>query len=90
MIEWPKPLVEDLAAKKVAVYLGGGVSKNASGNGGARPPLWAELLKSAKEECGNAGTRHIAAALKDNDLLHACEWLQKRWTRDGFPSCVSS
>lgn len=78
-IEWPDQLVQDLIRKKVAVVIGGGVSKNSlSVDGRRRPPLWEELLTAALESVGQNGTRHIKAEINRGQLLHACEWLKKR------------
>lgn len=75
-IEWPEQLKSDLRRKKVAVVLGGGVSKNAVGRrGGGRPPLWEELLQHGLERLGRP-SRYISAAIRGKDYLHACEWLR--------------
>lgn len=83
MVDWPQALKNDLVARRVIVYLGAGVSRNSIARDGTkRPPLWDELLKSALTRAGSRGTRHISQALKNNDYLHACEWLRKRLDDD--------
>lgn len=77
MIDWPVPLVRDLARRRAVLFLGAGVSSNSEGEGGVHPPTWREFLKSSLERC--PGTKqHIRALLKDNDLLTACEIIKDR------------
>lgn len=77
MIEWPDLLKRDLQARRVVVFLGSGISKNAiSQDGTKRPPLWVEFLQAGLQKVGGKGTAHIKKAIKDGDLLHACEWLK--------------
>jgi hypothetical protein len=51
---------------------------------GVRPPLWKPFLERALEQC-DGQTRHIKQALKENDLLTACELVRNRldenWAR---------
>lgn len=80
---WPDALIKDLISKRVFIVLGAGVSKNAlAADGVTRPPTWKELLEKAVARCGSAGTKHIRGAIRNNDLLHACEWLQAKMDED--------
>ncbi|UWQ77948.1 SIR2 family protein [Leisingera sp. S132] len=86
MIDWPDQLKRDLLARRVVVFLGSGVSKNSIGQDGeTRPPLWVEFLNSALEKVGSKGTSHIKKAIKENDLLHACEWLKNKMEEEWSP-----
>jgi len=86
MIAWPDQLKRDLLSRRVVVFLGSGVSRNSVGKDGkTRPPLWGEFLKSGLEKIGPRGTAHIKRAIKDNDLLHACEWIKSRMEEEWEP-----
>lgn len=75
---WPDQLVDDLAKHKAVIVIGAGVSKQAKNAHGQRPPLWKEFLRAGLERAGTQGTRHIATAINNGDLLHACEWLKTK------------
>lgn len=86
MIEWPEQLKRDLIARRVVVFIGGGVSKNSVGRDGeTSPPLWVEFLNEGLAELGTKGTRHIKKAIRDNDLLHACEWIKLKMEEEWVP-----
>ena len=77
MIDWPDPLVRDIARRRAVLFLGAGVSCNSEGEGGRCPPTWREFLESGLDRC--QGTKkHIRTLLKDNDLLTACEIIKDR------------
>lgn len=76
-MNWPAPLVSDIARRRAVLFLGAGVSRNSQGVGGKRPPLWAEFLRTALAKC-EGSTRHISGLLKRGDYLTACEILKKR------------
>lgn len=91
MVDWPNDLVRDIARRRCVLVVGSGVSGQAVGDGGVRPPTWRRFLQNANEDAPNGPHDHVAAALADGDLLHACEWLKKQfdhgWTqylRDAF------
>ena len=82
-IEWPKSLISDLLRRQAVVVLGAGVSKNSlARNGARRPPLWTEFLEAGVARVGRQRTQHIKKAIRDGDLLHACEWLKRRMDDD--------
>lgn len=86
MIAWPNQLKRDLLSRRVVVFLGSGVSKNSLGKDGVtRPPLWAEFLQAGLDRIGPKGTSHIKRAIKDNDLLHACEWIKAKMEEEWEP-----
>jgi hypothetical protein len=83
-MDWPLPLVEDIARRRRVIFLGAGVSKNSVGDGNRRPPDWKEFLKKGAMRC-RTGRQHIQGLIKQNNLLDACqlirhhldeEWLQ--------------
>ena len=86
MIEWPSQLKRDLLSRRVVVFLGSGVSKNSLGKDGkTRPLLWREFLELGLRRLGSKGTAHIKRAIKDNDLLHACEWIRAKMEEEWEP-----
>ena len=44
MIEWPRDLVRDIAARRSVVFLGAGVSRNAANISGVHPRGWTDFL----------------------------------------------
>jgi hypothetical protein len=78
MINWPQHLVDEIARRRVLLFLGSGVSKQAVGNGGKRPPLWAEFLKNGADKCPNSiSKREVLRQVKIGELLTACEILKE-------------
>lgn len=86
MIKWPEQLKKDLISKRVAVFIGSGVSKNSlSKDKKKSPPLWKELLQDGLKRIEQKGTSHIRRAIKEGDLLHACEWIKSRMDEEWEP-----
>ncbi len=80
MIEWPEPLVSDLARRRAVLVLGSGVSRHSVGQGETRPPTWKAFLGKAVKDCPEKlGLSPVEAALNSGDYLHACEWLKQRY-----------
>ncbi len=77
MIEWPDKLVDDIARRQVVIFIGAGVSRNAIGRNGARPPMWTELLEDALKQC-RQDCKHISSEIKRHDYLMACELLKEK------------
>ena len=44
MIKWPNSIIKDIARRKCVIFLGAGISKNASNADGIHPKNWQELL----------------------------------------------
>lgn len=80
MIDWHQTtLVDDLARRRCVIIIGSGVSRHSSGENGVKPPIWKDFLIDAAQKCPDQDIEHITDAIKNNDLLHACEWLKKRY-----------
>lgn len=80
MINWPEGLISDLARRRAVLVIGSGVSRHSIGMGEVRPPTWAEFLRKALEDCPDQSSlTGIGEAIQTGDLLHACEWLKKRF-----------
>ena len=44
MIKWPNSIIKDIARRKCVIFLGAGISKNASNADDIHPKNWQELL----------------------------------------------
>lgn len=82
MVSWPNDLVRDIARRRCVVVVGSGVSRQASGVNGARPPTWDGFLREANRELPGGEQLHITTALNEGDLLNACEWLQQKYSHN--------
>lgn len=79
MVDWPEDLVRDISRRRCVLVVGSGVSRQALGNDGARPPTWDQFLRSANDDLHGGAQQHITTAIDEGDLLHACEWLQHKY-----------
>ncbi|MGL4634688.1 MAG: SIR2 family NAD-dependent protein deacylase [Beijerinckiaceae bacterium] len=91
MVDWPEELVRDIARRRCALVIGSGVSRQSRGTGNAVPPTWNSFLEQSNADILGGPLDHVTKAISDGDLLHACEWLQRKydssWTkrlRDAF------
>lgn len=84
-MKWPAPLLADIARRRSVLVLGSGVSRQSANSAGERPPIWKAFLEQALADCPQADTGAIADALKNNDLLHACEWLKANYDEQWNP-----
>lgn len=75
-MDWPDILVEELARRRVLLFLGSGVSKNSVGAKGQRPPLWKEFLEHGAAKCKKASAILVRRHIAEGDLLTACELLK--------------
>lgn len=83
MIDWPQTLIEDLGRRRCVVVIGSGVSRHSLGKNDARPPTWKDFLIAAQEDCPQQPIPdYLKDAIQNGDLLHACEWLKKRFDDD--------
>lgn len=76
-IHWPKQLVDDIARRRAILFLGSGISANAVGNAGARPPTWRQFLLTALDRCPNP-KKHISTLINRGDYLSACEIIKDK------------
>lgn len=87
-MNWPKELVNDIARRKVVIFIGSGISKNSIGVGNKRPPLWKELLEIFMSDLSDK-KRHIQSLINQGDLLTACEILKDRLGKERFNSILN-
>lgn len=88
MINWHKDIIEDIARRKSVVFIGAGVSKNATNAKGERPKDWKEFLTYASDQTGKK--RLIDSLIKNADFLTACEIIKQDLGREDFNSLVRS
>jgi hypothetical protein len=81
MITWPDDLVEDIASRRCVLFLGAGVSKNATNTHGEHPKDWREYLEYLANNIEDPlQADEVRTCITDSDLLTACE-LAKRFLR---------
>lgn len=89
MIDWPDDLIEDIARRKSVLFLGAGVSKNASNSRGEHPKDWEEFLTLVAQQVNDAGKKaEVESALRDKDFLTACELAKKFLRPENFKSAL--
>ena len=79
MVDWPENLVSDIARRRSVILVGAGVSAQAISETGKKPPTWKEFLSECNTNSPGGAAPHISKAIADGDLLHACEWLKRRY-----------
>lgn len=84
MITWPEELVLDLARRRSVLFLGAGVSKNATNEHGERPPDWKEFLLTLADRVEGENKAVMEACIGSGDLLTACEVARKALRQDVF------
>lgn len=76
MINWPEHLIEAIALRKSVLFLGAGISANASNEAGKHPASWkqflSDILETDKGKIGKSA-KIIKKCLNENDYLTACE-----------------
>lgn len=88
MINWHKDIIEDIARRKSVIFIGAGVSKNATNADGDRPKDWKEFLTYASAQTGKK--RLIDSLIKNADFLTACEIIKQDLGREDFNTLVRS
>lgn len=85
MIDWPEDLVRDIAARQSVLFLGAGVSRNASNKDGVHPREWTAFLRHLASRVSDAGQRaEIEQCIDEADLLTACELARKYLSPSSF------
>lgn len=70
MVTWPKPLVREIAERRVLVFVGSGISKAAS----PAMPNWSNLLSELKDNLSQATEKKFVSGLiKTGNLLDAAQ-----------------
>ena len=86
MSEFNADLVDDLARRRVVLFLGAGVSASAATRTGGRIKGWEAFLNEMNGKAGAAVKEQVTRLLDQKDYLLACEILQmdlgERWERE--------
>ena len=91
MINWPTLLVDDLARRRVVIFLGAGISMNSTNSLGDRPKSWLDFLNKAISQLTNAKDITVSKKLiKQKDYLTACEVIKTSLGNDDFVHLVES
>lgn len=78
MIDWPEDLIRDIAARRSVLFLGAGVSRNASNVSGVHPREWSEYLRHLASMIQDPVQQgEVLQCICDADLLTACELARK-------------
>lgn len=83
-MNWPRILVEDLHEKRCVVFIGSGISANATNDAGEHPPTWHKFLNKGIENLDKTVARVIKRCINKEDYLLACELLRKKLGRDNY------
>lgn len=81
---WPEDLVLELARKRCVVFLGAGISANATDREGNHPPTWGKFLKDGNESVEDPEHSIIEKCISNYEYLMACELLRKQLGNDSF------
>ncbi len=83
-ISWPDSLVNDIARRRCVLFLGSGISQNATNINGIHPKTWKELLLAGITNIPRQFQPRIKKHIAANNYLMACELLRKSMGRDDF------
>lgn len=86
MIKWPEDLVEDVARRRIVIFLGAGISMNAKTTDGKRPKNWLQLLEEGAKRVPLKSRRVVKRLLKERDYLTACDVLKRCMGADAYAS----
>ncbi len=90
MIKWPNSIIKDIARRKCVIFLGAGISKNASNADGIHPKNWQELLTQGANALASKKVQtRVKNLIKATDYLMACELLKRAMGRDEFVDFLS-
>lgn len=81
---WPKELILELARKRCVLFLGSGISANASDQDGKHPPTWRKFLEEGNRIVDSPDYDVIKKCIEGYEYLMACELLRKKLGHDTF------
>lgn len=71
-------LIDDLATKRAAIFIGAGVSAGVTTRSGSRIKIWDKFLEDASENLQDSNVkRHAKTLIKQKDYLMACEMISR-------------
>lgn len=83
-MDWPEDLILELARKRCVIFLGSGISANATDDAGNHPPTWSRFLVVGNRNVPNPEHTIIERCINNYEYLMACELLRKQLGNDEF------
>lgn len=83
-MDWPEDLILELARKRCVVFLGSGISANATDVDGNHPPTWSKFLEDGNGIVAEPEHSIIEKCISNYEYLMACELLRKQLGNDSF------
>lgn len=83
-MDWPDELVQELARKRCVIFLGSGISANATDQNGNHPPTWRKFLEEGNKKIIDADNDVIKKCIDSYEYLMACELLRKKLGNEKF------
>jgi hypothetical protein len=90
MIPWPDHLIDDIARRKVVLFLGAGISMNSKGAKGKCPKSWAQLLTDAADKLTPQSKKIVLRLLKERDYLTACEIAKAELKKERYETFLTT
>lgn len=87
-MDWPEELIMELARKRCVLFLGSGISANATDNDGHHPPTWHRFLETGLSRVQEPERHIIEKCLNSYDYLMACELLRKKLGGEQFDNLL--
>jgi hypothetical protein len=88
MIAWENFLVQQIARRRVVIFIGAGVSMNSTNAQGLSPKGWEAFLEHASKPLSNGDKRLINKLMKKHDYLMVCELLRRKLSRSDFTTLM--
>ena len=83
-MDWPDDLVLELARKRCVLFLGSGISANATDKDGNHPPTWRKFLEEGNKKVSDSDKDVIKKCIDGYEYLMACELLRKKLGDNAF------
>ena len=91
MIKWPVALIDDIAKRKVVLFLGAGVSCNSRNAQGKRPKTWKQLLITLNSKIKSKTVKkRVKKIIDKEDYLTACEIIKDNTEQSEYESVLNS
>lgn len=85
VVSWPEEIVREVAAQRVVIFFGSGVSANSlSAAGDKRPPGWWTFLSDGASRLPPGPRRSVVSLLKGGNLLLACDVIRESLGQEEF------
>lgn len=90
MLNWPIPLISEIARRRSVIFFGAGISMQCQNIHGQKPKGWSDLLSTAVDGLAGAEARReeIRRLIRDREYLTACEVIRERMGEHPFHEFV--